>query len=299
MFKKAGEDFDVTVTAHAWSAADDTNADGVPDSGANLTDNGITTQFGAEASAATVAIAPTLFAPPAASGATTGSLTGAAVLGGFAAGTATSQLQYSEVGIIDISATHANYLASGQSVTGTVAQVGRFIPARFSLSDNSPTFRNGPDASWTCAFTYLDQPFAFASDPVFTLTAVSVSGAPTLNYGSTYWRYSYAGYLSARSYTDTSGTAAPLDAPGLGTVALAGDTDFTDGAGTLTLSGERFAYGRSTAPVEPFVGSITMRLSGADLSDLDGVCYHSTDAQLQHQRCDDERRRGLRPDRSR
>jgi len=275
VFAKAGAPFATTVTAYGWQSADDSNDDGVPDSGANLTNNTVTTRFGAESSAPTVAITATKVQP---SAGVLGSLSGGANIGGFSSGVRTVNLNYAEVGIIHLSALHSNYLSGGQNITGEVRQVGRFIPARFNVSANSPNFHNGPNGSWTCNFTYLGQDFSFATNPVFTLSAFDVNGNSIKNYGGSFWRYVKPTYLGGRSYADLTGKAT-LDAPTLGTVALAGHTDFNDGQGTLTVSGERLVYSRAATPVEPFVGSVKMTLAGSDLVDLDGVCYHPSDAQ--------------------
>ena len=267
-FAIAGADFDTTLRAVVWQAADDTDADGVADAGADLADNATTTRFGAEQTPATANISHTLVAPL---GGDPGTLAGGASVGGFSAGAATVALRWSEVGIIDLYAASGDYLGGGAAVSGSVGNVGRFHPARFGVTDNAPRFRDGPDATWTCAFTYLEQPFGFDSDPVFTLTAYNAAGAITANYAGDFFKLA-APYLGGRAYTNTATAAATLDAPALGSVSLSGNTDF-DGIATLTLVGERFAYNRPLAPEPPFAAALSMTLPAADLTDTDGVCY--------------------------
>ena len=84
-------------------------------------------------------------------------------------------------------------------------------------------------------------------------------------------------YLAGRSYSDNAAAGATLDAPNLGTVALAGETDY-DGQATLTLSDERFGYNRPLAPIGPSGAAVDLDLAGADLTDTDGVCHHPLDA---------------------
>jgi len=152
-----------------------------------------------------------------------------------------------------------------------VANVGRFYPARFAVADAGFTLRNGPSAAWTCAFTYLDQPFAYAGSPTLTLTARNLAGVTTANYGGGFWKLA-GPWLSARGYTSTAATTAALDAPAIGVVTLSGDA-VLDGVGTLTIAGETFGYLRAAAPVAPFAAQITLTVPGADLTDADGVCY--------------------------
>ncbi|MBT8445860.1 MAG: hypothetical protein KJO38_01850, partial [Gammaproteobacteria bacterium] len=269
-FVKAGENFATTIRAVGWSAADDGNADGVPDAGANLYDNSTTPAFGAEAVPATVDATHALVLPAPGSG-SPGVLTGGSGIGGFGAGAATAPLSWSEVGIIDLSVIAIDYLASGANAQGTVRNVGRFYPARLSATANVPVLRSGT-GTWSCPFTYLDQPFGFGTDPVITITALSAGGGVTQNYGGAFWKYTAAPYLAGRSYTNQAATTALLDAPNIGTAVLTGETDF-DGAGLVTISGEQFAYQRGAAPIEPFAPLMDLDIPAADLVDSDGVCF--------------------------
>ncbi len=277
-FVKAGENFDTTVTAVLWEASDDANADGRPDAGANLGDNAPTPNFGQETSPATVEVARSLFAPAAGS---PGTLSGGSALGGFSAGARTATLSWDEVGIIDLDAIHVSYLGTGVDVTGVVGNVGRFYPARFTVSDNGPDFRDGPDASWTCPFTYLEQRFTFLTDPIITLAAENLAGGTVLNYGGNataedFWKFDAAPFLANRDYADTSGATAVLDQITLtGTVTLSGDADYADGLGDLTISGDQFAYLRDPLPETPFSARATLTVPAGDLIDTDGVCFTS------------------------
>ncbi|OYU00086.1 MAG: hypothetical protein CFE40_01860 [Burkholderiales bacterium PBB1] len=159
-FIKAGESFTATVTAQT--------------SGGVATPN-----FGRESPAEGVLLTPTLVLP---AGGSTGTLSNASIAGGtFASGSATvNTLAYSEVGIVTLSASIAdgNYLGAG-NVTGTAsANVGRFFPAKFSLSAPSVTHRSGLTCAPASTFTHLGENFNL----VFTLTAQNVAGATTANY---------------------------------------------------------------------------------------------------------------------
>jgi MSHA biogenesis protein MshQ len=56
VFAKAGANFNVTLTAVQWKAGDDADADGVPDSDAQIATNAATPNFGQESTLATAAL---------------------------------------------------------------------------------------------------------------------------------------------------------------------------------------------------------------------------------------------------
>ena len=284
-FKKAGENFDVTIQAVVWQSGEDTDNNGVPDSGADLTDNAVTPNFGNETVAPTVNITRTLALP---TGGNAGTLTGGSGIGSFGAvnpGETTATLSFDEVGIIDLTATHTSYLGSGSNITSTRSDVGRFYPDRFTVTDNMPGFADACTAG-TNPFTYMGQTFFYNTAPVLTVTAVNVAGAVTSNYGDTspasgggverFWKLSST---LPRSYSDTTGHGpANFASTSTASVTLGGDLDF-DGQGTLTLAndisgGDRdsFLYTRTTEEA-PFGGSVDLTFQAAGLTDTDGVCY--------------------------
>src|SRR5262249_37551240 len=110
-YAKAGATWADTVTGAAvvWEAADDPNNDGGPGSEGGLSGNAVTPHFGAESTGATVALTHTLAEP---SGGVSGSLTTS--LSAFSGGQATTSASFSEVGIINLFATSANYLGTSQ-----------------------------------------------------------------------------------------------------------------------------------------------------------------------------------------
>lgn len=172
-FVAAGDTFQATVGGYLWSAADDANNDGVPDAGANVTDNGVAPSFAwATSLAATTPITPV-------SG-FTGSLGGATTLaqGGYAGGRATATaLTYAEVGSVTLQATATDYLGTGgANVTGTSPVVGRFYPGRFYV---------WPTSSVTAAcvgggFSYMGQN---AITVTVVIEAQTTTGVRTQNYG--------------------------------------------------------------------------------------------------------------------
>ena len=116
-------------------------------------------------------------------------------------GTLITNLAFDQVGIIDLIASlnTGDYLGSGVNVSTTHQNFGRFIPDRFTLTDNSPTLVNSCDPG---GFTYMEEPFYYGSgnEPAITVTAVNENGDTTINYGdggtsaSDYWKLPTASF---------------------------------------------------------------------------------------------------------
>jgi len=236
---RAGVDFTATVTARAWQAADDTNGDGVPDSGADLSDNVATPNFGNESAPEAVALSPTVAAPAAgANGALTNALFDA-----FANGAQTrTDLQWNEAGYVDLAAALADgdYLGSAQDVTGAAAMVGRFIPDRFAFAAGSLTNRADLACGSAPGFTYIGERF----DGAFTLTARAAGGSTTANYEGTYARLDTAGELGAGATDGATDLSAAL-------LTNAASFAWNNGVGSVAT---QFAYARGTpeGPHDPF-----------------------------------------------
>ncbi|MDD2932374.1 MAG: polymer-forming cytoskeletal protein [Methylotenera sp.] len=149
---KAGNNFSATVTARN-------------------NDNNLTPNFGNESSPESAAISFTKYQPTGV-GAVNGSFSG--TLGSFTNGVATSSnLNWSEVGLIDLNATLSsnNYLGSGLTAngsTGNVGAVGRFIPHHFDT-----VVTQGCSSG---SFTYSAQPFNVQ------VRALNAANALTQNY---------------------------------------------------------------------------------------------------------------------
>lgn len=289
VFATAGVDFPVRIEAVVWQAADDGDDDGVPDSNQALADNAATPNFGQEAAAEVVDLDRSLVAPV---GGSPGTLGGGQDIGdpndqAFTNGSIEAGgVSWDEVGIIDLGASldSGAYLGS-DDVTGAAPNLGRFIPDRFTLSDNDPALRDGT-GMWGSPFTYMGQAFTFAStaEPRITVTAVNTDGVTTANYGGEatsedFWRLdtpapTYADATSGIDATfsaDTSSGSQTWDASGSDTRA-----DY-DGQGTLTISGDEFSYDRIDADTKqvPFDAMIDLTLAALDLSDADNVCFES------------------------
>lgn len=174
-FQIAGQVFDTSLTAVAWSAADDSNNDGVPDACADLTDNTVTANFGNEIAALTPADVSLTHALTAPAAGVVGTLTVTANSAGFVAGLGTKSIYWDEVGIIDLNAALNNYLGSGENVQGNVCSVGRFYPNHFIIAN--PVLTNRSDIP-ACAdgFTYMNENFKVD----FDLQAMNQLATPTV-----------------------------------------------------------------------------------------------------------------------
>lgn len=290
-FVKAGEDFNATVRAVIWQASDDADDDGMPDFGADLTNNGKTVSFGQENPSELVDITHLVVLPdpPGNNGTFNG---GNSLDLNSGAGEINTVFSWDEVGIINLSASlnDNDYMGSGVDVTSTIENFGRFYPDRFVVAaEGSPAFVD--ECSTGTPFTYMDQTFRYGSPPALTLRALNVSGGTTLNYGQDFWKLVVTDL--DRAYTDNAGAAAVFSDVLDNTVTVTGDTDL-DGEGTLTLdagtNGDAFMYSRVAEEGE-FGADVDVTFSGFtgnvantdDLTDSDNVCHDSNDDDV----CDD------------
>jgi MSHA biogenesis protein MshQ len=247
---KAGNNFSATVTAY--------NGLSVPTA---------TPNFGKEATPEQVTISRVRYKPSASVAGTSDGLFSGAV-GAFSLGAATaSNLNWSEVGIIDLSATltSGSYLASGLTAvgsTGTTGAVGsnglvvRFIPDHFdtvvSLTAGVPM---PCPAGLTCPSQYNG--FAYSDQGVpLTVTAKNGLSTPstTVNYNySATASESFSKAVTLSAVATVGGAAIATTAPG-GVVSAAAvpATSFTAGT-TPTLAFPVFTFAAtSTAPINVF-----------------------------------------------
>ena len=169
-YAKAGDDFQVRIRAVQWQATDDTDNNGIPDAGVNLTDNTTTENF---SNTETVTLTPVFIDP---TGWQDGSLNNAAGMS-LTNGELVQTISWTEVGIANFTATleSGSYLLSGSSVTGVVENVGRFTPHHF-IVDTDAILPSGSD------YSYLGQPFIAQ----YEIHAVNANGDVTKNYTGAY-----------------------------------------------------------------------------------------------------------------
>jgi len=191
----AGDNFSMTLQAYQWAAGEDTDNDGVPDAGSNISDNGTVPNF-----AATVTVAPNANLPAVALGSVArGAACASAATVALSGGTATAaDWCYSEVGNVILTATSNDYLgAADADIAGNSAldgggaggYVGRFKPKYFAVT-GAPTLANR--SALACApastFTYMNEGLSLG----FTLEARNTQNALTQNYTGTYAKLNLA-----------------------------------------------------------------------------------------------------------
>lgn len=182
----------------------------------------------------------------------------------------TTTARYGEVGALSLRLEDASFAvvdaADGstpaeRTVQSPVFTVGRFVPDHFDLTPASaPQFLTFNDAACsTRAFTYVGQPFAYATVPQATITAKNAAGAPTQNYAGALWKLVPAwvtqNYMTATGTLDTGLIGAPVVT--------------ASGAGTGILEAnpaDQLAFVRTT-PVAPFAAAITLTMGVRDESE--------------------------------
>ncbi|MFM9885136.1 MAG: DUF6701 domain-containing protein [Burkholderiales bacterium] len=199
----AGNNFTTTLTAVAWKPGDDLDADGQPDSHAQIAANSATPNFGNELAAAAAIVSHNLAEPV---GGNAGGLTGT-TFSAFANGVRAQTMTFSEVGIINMLASSTSYLGTGQDITasaGGLTGVGRFIPNAFALSATALANRSAAACGPASTFTYMNEGLGLQ----FTLTAQNASGATTTNYRGTFARLALDPASLAIGARDTAGGTA-------------------------------------------------------------------------------------------
>jgi hypothetical protein len=244
---KAGQPFTVKASALGATSAVTAGYDGVP-----------TALLTACSSPACGAVLGTL------------TLNGSTSNGLFSSGTAS----YSEVGAFGLQLVDSTFAAidafdgstsTERNIVSSVLTVGRFVPDHFELGTLTDpvlqTFGNGTCSSR--AFTYVGQPFGYATVPQAQVRAVNAAGTTLQNYAGSLWK------LTAGSLTSTWSPLAP--AAGALTAVVSAPTLSSNGNGTglITASAsDKLSVTRSTsAPVAPFNAAIGLSWSVLDATE--------------------------------
>jgi MSHA biogenesis protein MshQ len=187
---------------------------------------------------------------------------------------------YAQIDAADTPATYSNVAPFGRFVSQSVANlaVGRFVPDDFLVTVTTvPVFRtfNMLDAACSAAapapkrsFTYLGQPFGYATAPVFTVTARDAAGNTTTNYRECLWKIAGANVAQTYSTTNPGKTLDP---------ALAGTPSVTPGNGSGTISTAPagvIAFQRVLNPAPPdsaFQAAIDLQMNASDNAEPDGT----------------------------
>ncbi|MGH8248692.1 MAG: DUF6701 domain-containing protein, partial [Gammaproteobacteria bacterium] len=189
----------------------------------------------------------------------------------------TPTARFGEVGIIELTAliSDGDYLGIGGAETvkirGVSGNVGRFTPFEFSVNANTPEFEPAC-ASDTTPFTYMDQPFDYATAPSVTVTALNKQGGTTQNYDGVWWKLADLIGPTRESYThdgDPLSGGVTLDDAAAGHTPIDCSAGICNGTFTMTFSGP-FTYARAATAIGPLASLIDISF---DIEDADGIAY--------------------------
>ena len=237
IFTVAGLDFEADVAGVLWDAADDTDNDGVLDTGTYANN----TAAPSYAWDTTLSVSAAGFTPVA--GAPGVLNNGTILLGEFSGGSFTvTDLQYTEVGSFTLQSEALDFLDEPSAdIVGEDIIVGRFIPTRFIVNINT----DGVLDEACVGHTYLGQSFSYVggSEPTITVTAENALMAPTRQYRDGFVKLgaTSVSVVATRDDTTPGSDATPL----LISYGLAAMTDSPNNDGTVdyTFGADSFRYG--------------------------------------------------------
>jgi len=188
--------------------------------------------------------------------------------------------------------------------TNVLISSGRFVPDRYALTPNAPTLQTFGVADAACSpaatapkrsFTYLGQPFGYATAPLVGVSAQNASGGTTVNYQGTagsggLWRLQTPLASSTTSCSAPTASCAltrqdstaktrllstwalPASTPGwdgsLATIASIALASNSNGTGTMSFGADKLALYRNPAtPQAPYTAAATLALQFDDFSE--------------------------------
>jgi MSHA biogenesis protein MshQ len=184
----------------------------------------------------------------------------AAAVGGIVADDAAT---YSEVGSFRLQLSDAGFASvdagdgstdAEMTVQSSAADVGRFVPDRFAVTLLvTPVLRTFDGSCTSRSFTYVGQPFGYATRPQAVVTALAADGDVTVNYAGALWKLTGAAVQQAYA---VSGAPATLDVAGVGAPTLTASGNGSGVAVGAAADLLRFARSASTpvAPFDPVIG---------------------------------------------
>lgn len=262
IFTTAGLNFSARVAAVLWDGADDTNNDGVLDTGV-YADNSVAPSYAWDT---TLSVSAAGFTP--ATGAP-GALNNATILlAEFSGGSFNVvDLQYTEVGSFTLQPLATDFLGETTAdIAGDDIIVGRFIPASFQVAINT----NGVLGDACGVYTYMGEDFSYSSAPTITVTALNALGATTTNYRDGFVKLTGASVSVDASQDDTTAGSDTNPLLVSYTAAAMANTPNNDGTVGYTFGADAFRYGPdapvsfskfSNSQVAPFVADINPEIS--------------------------------------
>ena len=285
VFRKAQQDFDVTVTAVGWKADQDVNVDGQADIGKDLRSNNVVKNFIND----NVRLARRKLQPTG-DNTVDGTLLStepAFINSGSIGSVATVTASWDEVGIIglDASLLDGQYMGVG-NVTGHLENVGRFIPDHFEVS----VIEQGIFDSQCSVFSYVGAKdsddnglITYLINPQLQITAISgIAGSLTVknavNYQDDFNKLNTASFtVNGPTFDNVNNNLSIVSKLVSGSVSdfeiTAGNRQY--GATMYELSAnDNFYYVKDTASkISPFDSAI--QLTVASITDQDGVMGNS------------------------
>jgi hypothetical protein len=260
IYTSAGTNFNITLTARD-------------------SDGDTTLNYGNETSAETIALTHLLALPTPASGGVSGifttnlSETGSGIYSGTA--------NWSEVGIIDLIAIvgDGDYLGSGEDVSTTLSNVGRFTPATLSIAAiNQGTFTSS-NTLGAVSYTYVGQDFSYGTPPSFRVTALNALSPATItvNYTGDWGMLDASSIDLVAPSADTTQDGTTGARMVLGYVQNDGFRDTTDptnqpaavdGIFNATFTDDAFTYVKNgDSQISPFTPSVDLIITNVIDSD--------------------------------
>lgn len=269
LFARAGEDFDLSITAVGWQSDGDSDlCEGNPVTpNFRLLDVPLSSEVRAPSGGVDGAITPTSYSHTRSADAT--EIVSARV---------------SEVGVFEFQATPATGGYQGLTVPqGTSAPAGRFYPDRFGVMVDPGEL--AAECTVATPFSYTGQDIDWSLVPSLEIEPLSVQGARTFNYTEPGFQRLSAADV-ARTLPVGDSTASNLDdgplavtanaVPGLLTVAEQGLLQFNYSTGD-SVRYNKLAEAR-VAPIEPDLEYIVTDITDADGVSGEGAPYEFTPA---------------------
>ena len=184
--------------------------------------------------------------------------------------------EFGDVGVISFTVQDSTFAAVDATDGSTAAQrlitspsvtVGRFVPDSYLLElTNVPQLLPAQAVGCTSRtdwnFTWIGQPFTWATVPVITVTAQDANGSPVQQYAGSLYK------LTTSAVSLVWASNAPAGAAFSATGQTATLTADALGVSTLTLgSAASFQFARPTSPVSPFNAVITLTINIADTTE--------------------------------
>ncbi len=189
------------------------------------------------------------------------------------AGAISTSATYSETGSFAVQLNDTTFAAVDaadgstaleRTISSSVVTVGRFVPDHFDLTLlATPVLRTFGSVSCAArSFTYLGQPFGYATVPQATVLAQNASGATTANYSGALWKLTGAGVT--QTYAPTPASPA-LDSSAATAPAL---TSNGNGTGLIaTAATDALRLTRPSTPLAPFNASIALTWNAQDATE--------------------------------